>query len=461
VRSFAAARDRVGGVDLRGRTLLVPSMHPAGAEFLAACFRAIGVPALVMETGTGLELGREQTSGKECFPCQLTLGDVLRHLRAERERLGPAFDPHDYAYFLPEATGPCRFGMYNKFQRLVLDRLEEFSEVPIAAVTTADSYSAEGLVPAADATRFRLMLFMTVVVADALDRIVWRARPYEREAGAVDALHADAVARMARTVELGGLRRDFEPFRRIVADAAREARALMNPELPGRPRVGVIGEIYLRCHPYANQDLVRDLERHGAEVVVASLAEWVTFITYCRIGEHRRRAGIHLRGRRLRSSRRSLKAWAGQAVEYRYLNRLRRGVYAGALRHLDIADDHEVHRVERRLDRGRLFSFDVGTESVLSIGGALESIAHGCDGIVNVYPFTCMPGTMSTAVLGPLLSKMQVPYLDVPCDGTHRPGRETQLRTFVWQAAQRKEHAGGESGPRRAGATRSGGQGLS
>ena len=69
MRSFASARDRVGSVALKGRTLLVPSMHPTGAAFLAAGFRAIGVPALVMETGAGLDLGREQTSGKECFPC--------------------------------------------------------------------------------------------------------------------------------------------------------------------------------------------------------------------------------------------------------------------------------------------------------------------------------------------------------------------------------------------------------
>jgi len=113
-------------------------------------------------------------------------------------------------------------------------------------------------------------------------------------------------------------------------------------------------------------------------------------------------------------------------------------VYAQALRHLDIAADHAVHTVERRLDGERHFSFDVGTESVLSIGGALEYVAHGCDGIVNVYPFTCMPGTMATAVLGPLLAKMRVPYLEVPCDGTHRASRETQIRTFVWQAAQRQ-----------------------
>jgi predicted nucleotide-binding protein (sugar kinase/HSP70/actin superfamily) len=445
-------------VALAGRTLLVPSMHPAGAEFVAAAFRAIGVPALVMETGTGLGLGREQTSGKECFPCQITLGDILHHLQAERGRLGPAFDSRNYAYFLPEATGPCRFGMYNKFQRLVLDRFEEYREMPIAAVTTADSYSAEGLVPEGDATRFRLMLFMAIVVADALDRVLWRARPYERRAGSVGALYAAAVAAMVGAIEKGGLRTDFRDFHGVVADTARSARGLIDPALPRRPRIGIVGEIYLRSHPFSNQDLILELERHGAEVVNASLAEWVSFITYCRIGEHRRSAGRLLRLGSVAGARRAARAWLGQAVEYRYLNAKRRGVYARALRHLDIAADHAVHAAERRLDGGRHFSFDVGTETTLSIGGALEYVAHGCDGIVNVYPFTCMPGTMATAVLGPLLGRMRVPYLEVPCDGTRRASRETQIRTFVWQAAQRKEHAGG-SGPRNAAAPRSGGGG--
>jgi len=80
---------------------------------------------------------------------------------------------------------------------------------------------------------------------------------------------------------------------------------------------------------------------------------------------------------------------------------------------------------------------------MLSIGGALEYVAHDCDGVVNVYPFTCMPGTIATSVLGPLLAKMRVPYLEVSCDGTHRASRETQIRTFVWQARQRREHPGG------------------
>jgi predicted nucleotide-binding protein (sugar kinase/HSP70/actin superfamily) len=435
------APERIGAVDLRGRTLLVPSMHPAGSELLAACFRAIGLPALVMDTGANLDLGREYTSGKECYPCQLTLGDVLGHLQAERARLGPAFDARRYAYFMPGAAGPCRFGMYNRLHRLVLDRFPEFREVPIAAITTADSYGAGGLVPARDATAFRLMAFMAVIAADVLDHILWRSRPYERAPGSAEAVHAAALARLSRAIEDGGLRRDFGPLRAIVGEAAREARGCIDPALPRRPLIGVVGEIYLRSHPGANQDLLRELERHGAEVACASLAEWITFVTFSRLRALRREAGAALRRRRLRESGAALRAWAGQAVEYRYLNSRRRWLYAAAERHLDIVPDHDVHAVGRRLEGERHFSFDVGTEAVLSIGGALEHAAHGCDGIVNVYPFTCMPGTIATAVLAPLLGARGVPYLEVPCDETRRPNRETQVRTFVWQALQRRAGA--------------------
>lgn len=440
--SFAGGTERVGAVDLRGRTLLVPSMHPAGAAFFAACFRAIGVAATVMETGTGLDLGREHTSGKECFPCQMTLGDVLRHLQAERDRLGAAFRADGYAYFLPEASGPCRFGMYNKFQRIVLDGLGDLRDVPIASITTADSYRAGGLVPARDATAFRLMAYMTMLVADVLDRIRWRARPYERRPGAVDELVDGAVAAMAGEIERGGLRTRFDAFRDLVAATARDAAGLVDAQAPRRPRIGVVGEIYLRSHPGANQDLIGELERAGAEVVNATLAEWITFVTYGSALDHRRDAGRALRRRRPGEAARSLRGWLGQALEYRYLDARRRGLYAAALRHLDIAPDHAVHEIARRLDGERLFSFAVGTEAVLGIGGALEYVAHGCDGVVNVFPFTCMPGTIASSVLGPLLGRMHVPFLEVPCDGTRRPNRETAVRTFVWQAAQRRERAG-------------------
>jgi predicted nucleotide-binding protein (sugar kinase/HSP70/actin superfamily) len=113
--------------------------------------------------------------------------------------------------------------------------------------------------------------------------------------------------------------------------------------------------------------------------------------------------------------------------------------YRRALKHLDIQKDHRIGSLEKRLDKDRLFSFDIGTESALSIGAALEQVQHGYDGVVNVFPFTCMPSAVCTAVLKPLLNKMRMPYIDAPYDGAIQPNREIALRTFMYQAKQHLE----------------------
>jgi len=110
-------------------------MNRIGAHLLTGAFRSFGVNALVMETYEGLDLGKEFTSGKECFPCQVTTGDILFFLKKEKERLGDDFNPENYIFFMPESDGPCRFGMYNKYQRIVLDSFPEFRKVKIGSLT--------------------------------------------------------------------------------------------------------------------------------------------------------------------------------------------------------------------------------------------------------------------------------------------------------------------------------------
>jgi predicted nucleotide-binding protein (sugar kinase/HSP70/actin superfamily) len=105
-------------------------------------------------------------------------------------------------------------------------------------------------------------------------------------------------------------------------------------------------------------------------------------------------------------------------------------------RHLPIRPDHRIANIERRLDEGRFFSFRMGTEACLSIGGALEYQAHGFDGVANILPFGCMPSTTTSAVLKPILDGLGVPYMDSQHDGTDQPNREAIIRTFMYQADQ-------------------------
>jgi len=425
--------------DVSGRTLLIPRMAPFASHVLAAAFRAFGVNAEVMETYKGLTLGKEFTSGKECFPCQVTLGDVLYHLQKEKQRAGSAFSPGRYAYFLPDADGPCRFGMYNKMQRLVLDRFEEFREIPIAYLSTSDGYATGELLPAKHASLFRRLSFVAVIIADVMDRIVWRVRPYEWRTGITDEFMEKALAALMSAIESVGASLDFHRLFRMLGDIAETARSFIDPHKPRRPLIGIVGEIYLRSHTDSNQNIVRELERFGGEVVNASMGEWINFVSY----ERKRKLARRLKSACIAAdpaeSWRLFQQWTAQRIEEFYQVWRQGQAFRAALQRLDIQPDHSIRAIERRFDRDRLFSFDIGTEAGLSIGGALEHACHGIDGIVNVFPFTCMPSTVCAAILKPLLHEMKIPYIDAPYDGAIQPNRETALRTFVYQARQHFE----------------------
>ncbi|RLB11023.1 MAG: CoA activase, partial [Deltaproteobacteria bacterium] len=74
---FQSIREKVGKFNIRDKILLIPEMNRIGSHLLAGVFRSFGINARVMETFRGLDLGKEYTSGKECFPCQITTGDIL------------------------------------------------------------------------------------------------------------------------------------------------------------------------------------------------------------------------------------------------------------------------------------------------------------------------------------------------------------------------------------------------
>jgi len=109
---------------------------------------------------------------------------------------------------------------------------------------------------------------------------------------------------------------------------------------------------------------------------------------------------------------------------------------------IDLADEHRIGHLEEILEEDDIFSFDVGTEACLSIPAILQYIRDGYNGVVNVYPFTCMPSTTTSAVVRPIVNRLKVPYLDAPYDGTTQPGREAAIRTFMYQAQQHLKRNG-------------------
>jgi predicted nucleotide-binding protein (sugar kinase/HSP70/actin superfamily) len=445
--TFRSLSENVGQFSLRDKICLIPEMNRIGAHLIAGAFRSFGTNALVMETYKGLDLGKEFTSGKECFPCQVTTGDILLYLKKEQERLGDDFHPEDYVFFMPESEGPCRFGMYNKYQRMVLDAFPELRKVRIGALTSENSYALDGMIEKERARDFRKAAYFSVVIGDILDRLLWRIRPYESEEGATDEFIERSMITMADCFESYGAKKDFDRILDRLEEIIEEGKAFIDPDLPPKPLIGIVGEIYLRTHVHSNQDVIRMLERYGAEVVNASIAEWVDYTTYDRVREAKTSLRLNLKQLRLDEVKSGLKQVLNYGGDMLYQHIRLDQAYKRVKPLLDLARDHGMAHMEKTLTRHDLYSFALGTEACLSIAGIMEYMQGGYNGVVNVYPFTCMPSTITSSIMRPIMNRHKIPFLDAAYDGTYQPGREAAIRTFMYQAYQhfkrhgRKKHS--------------------
>jgi len=442
---FQSLTEKVGKFSLRNKTCLIPEMNRIGCHLLAATFRGFGIHARVMATCKGMDLGKAYTSGKECYPCQITTGDILYAMQEEKKRLGDAFNPDHYIYFMPEADGPCRFGMYNKYQRIVLDSFPELERLKIGALSTKDGYSLTGIIEDSRVRDLRKTAYLSLVVGDILDRLLWRIRPYENTRGTADAFIEKAMHLMEDAFERLGPAKDFDSILTELETVIEEGKRVVDPEIPSKPLIGIVGEIYLRTHVQANQDVIRVLERYGAEVVNASIAEWANYTSYDRLREVKAKCLLSLRQFRFGPLKALMKDMVSYGGDFYYQQFRQRQTYQRIRSVIDLPEDHEIGHLEEILKKRDLFTFEVGTEACLSIAGIVAYAREGYNGVVNVYPFTCMPSTITSAIVRPMMAELGVPYLDTPYDSSVQPGREAAIRTFMYQAEQHFKRHGRKS----------------
>ena len=120
------------GHPLAGKTVYIPTMAEGSSEAFAAVFRWLGIDAQPTPPSNERtrELGSKYTTGDECYPAKVTVGDFLRVIEM------PGFRPARAAFFMPTAEGPCRFGQYAPFLKKIL-RQAGYGDVQILSPRSA------------------------------------------------------------------------------------------------------------------------------------------------------------------------------------------------------------------------------------------------------------------------------------------------------------------------------------
>jgi len=244
------------------------------------------------------------------------------------------------------------------------------------------------------------------------------------------------MERMTESFSKHSSEKNLSPILNDLVGIAEEGKEIIDPNIPKKPLIGVVGEIYVRSHLKSNQDTIRTLENFGAEAINASIAEWINYTTYDQVRLAKIALRLNLKRFQLKEVKKSLLRYLKYNLNLFYQYMQQRKVYSLVQNHIDIEEDHKIGHLEKVLKKNNTFSFEVGTEACLSISSALEHAHKGYNGIVNIFPFTCMPSNLTSSIAKPLMAKLDIPYMDVSYDGSFQPGREAALRTFMYQACQ-------------------------
>ncbi len=397
----------MSGSDVTSRTIYLPRLSDH-ALTIAAAMRSLGVnaEALPPPDRESMALGLSLCRGRECLPCFFCVGDILRKCRE------PGFDPASAAFFLPTGPGPCRFGQYRVLLETVLAG-QGVGPVEIVSPTTDDSYALFG----EDPRRLRRRTWQAIVAVDLLAKLLHEHRPYDVVAGASDRAYRVGLEEVVRAFGVG---RIGALVRALRAAAARFASVGQDRRVT-RPRVAILGELYVMLNAESNLGLVRAVERAGGEVLLGTFADWLYYVNW-----RRRQQAL-----RFRRGHDYLGAALTDLYQHRIEARLTKAV-RGALRHPAEATVGEAMRLLRPWYEPAL-----GTEAVLTMGRALDVARHDLAGLVNVLPFSCMPGTV-VAAMAPTLREARdgIPWLDVVFDGQEETNLHTRLGAFMHQARQ-------------------------
>jgi predicted nucleotide-binding protein (sugar kinase/HSP70/actin superfamily) len=370
-------------------------------ELLGATMQAYGLNAIVLPEADERNLlySDRMTSGKECLPYRVTLGDFMRFYRDDGYG---TMDMSDVEGYMAGSFGPCRLGKYALEQRRLLQGVG--FDLPIRTTVSNNAYADMGL-----GAEFERLAWRSVVVTDYLQKMLWGTRPYEKEVGATDQLFRDYFNSIADRIRIR------EPFDDLLEAASRSFQLLKDTEKPRRPLVGINGEIYLRSNDFSNNHLIRVCEDAGLEVVVSPMGEWIDYVSYRNLEDaiKDRQLSKILSGH--------LRRWTQRRIEGSIAKPFRSGL------------DIEEPSVEALLAMSREYlSPRCGSEAVLSIGSGVEWLENPrFAGVISVMPHGCMPGGIVAAMSEKFATMHGKPWINLTYDGSAETNNLVRISNFA------------------------------
>ncbi len=471
-RPFTAAeRDRT--------TILIGGLTRRHERFIQAVFQGSGYHCDILPTPdvNAFHIGKEYCNNGQCNPAYFTAGSLIQHLiNLEAGGLSRREVEDRYVFFTAGCCGPCRFGMYDSEYRLALENAG-FGGFRVLQFQQDDGVHQKTTEPGLKFTLdFGFGMLNAVILADVLNDLSYKLRPYEvipgqtdevlercvddlcrhlrnhKSQDLVDRLPSWLAGQVARRSTLRNtlsvlykLRHHLygQAYREVLDRCRERINEITLDRMRVKPIVKIVGEFWAQTtEGDGNYRMFSFLEREGAQVYSEPIGTWIAYLLsnaklhlYPRRGldrhylepgrwELRRRLGSELDFQKKRALFSS-----GEWMFTREYNRV-----AGTFHELtkDLVSQRELARLA-----GEFFHpLARGGEGHLEVGKNIYyTVNRLCHMVLSLKPFGCMPSSQSDGVQSAVVSRFKdMVFLPIETSGEGETNAHSRVQMALGEA---------------------------
>ena len=346
-------------------TIIGPQMSPIHFKLIQKAFCSCGYNFVILDAvdPKAIEAGLKYVNNDACYPSLLVAGQMISALESGK------YDLDKVALIITQTGGGCRATNYIGFIRRALSDAG-WGHIPVLSLSAQGFEKNPGF-----KLDFKLLdsAVKAIMVGDVLMRVLYRTRPYEAVPGSANQMYEkwNAIAEKMFLKKVS-----FHKYHKLLKDIIADFDKLPLKPIK-KPRVGVVGEILVKFHPTANNQIVETIEREGAECVMPDLADFFFYSFATGIFRHKQLAFPSATERNARFLIWGLELYRNRMKKY--LNKSRR-----------FEAPNHIYKMMKGVDDIVQLGNITG-EGWFLTAEMVELINEGCPSIACVQPFACLP----------------------------------------------------------------------
>ena len=347
-------------------TILIPQMAPIHFELLESAVRSCGYNVELLRECTShtVETGLKYVNNDACYPSILVTGQMIEALQSGK------YDLNNTALIMSQTGGGCRATNYIGFIRKAL-KDAGFENIPVISFNVVGMEKMPGFkitIPLIE------RLLKTVIYADLLQKMLTKNRAYEIHKGETQKLFDEWMDKCKSLLQKSNMKQ----FKQSIYDIVNDFEKIELDTSIEKPKVGIVGEVLIKYHPFGNNFVANKLEEEGAEVILPDFMGFIKFIA-------------------------THKITFNQLIK---TDKMKAKIFKTAIKLIDVLEK-DVNIALKQSKKGYLlpcniWSLEDKVKDILSIGNQtgegwfltaemIEYIEHGIPNIVCVQPFACLP----------------------------------------------------------------------